>query len=109
MLPPPIFSPAIALSSLLTALLPPPLTPPSSSRKFSYVASEVMSADAFAAFEEAGIDDDKATARVGKLFADTVLSMGGSRDASRVFRDFRGRDPKPDALLRHRGLDATDS
>lgn len=74
-----------------------------------------MSADAFAAFEEAGLDDDdgggggEATARgVGKLFADTVLSMGGSRDASRVFRDFRGRGPMPDALLRHRGLDAAE-
>lgn len=80
----------------------------SSTRHFSYIASEVMSADAFAAFEEAGIDDDEAAAGVGKLFADTVLSMGGSRDASRVFRDFRGRGPKPDALLRYRGLDAAE-
>eukprot|EP00903_Cladosiphon_okamuranus_P021829 g20072.t1 len=79
---------------------------------FSYVASEVMSADAFAAFEEAELDDDDdgdtKTRGVGKVFADTVLSMGGSRDASRVFQDFRGRGPTPDALLRHRGLDAAE-
>lgn len=63
-----------------------------------------MSADAFAAFEEADLDDEEAMARVGKLFADTVLSMGGSHDAYRVFRDFIGRGPEPGALLRHRDL-----
>lgn len=65
-----------------------------------------MSADAFAAFEEAGLDDEEAVSKVGKRFKDTVLSMGGGRHPSKVFRDFRGRDPTPEALLKHSGLAA---
>lgn len=82
-----------------TPPLPPSLS--SFSRHYSYKFAEVMSADAFAAFEEVGLDDDEAVSRIGKRFKDTVLSMGGSRDASQVFRCFRGRDPTRDALLRH--------
>ncbi|CAN0170917.1 unnamed protein product [Discosporangium mesarthrocarpum] len=63
-----------------------------------------MSADAFAAFEEAGLDDKEAMSGVGRRFAETVLGMGGGRHPGKVFRDFRGRDPSPDALLRHCGL-----
>ena len=63
-----------------------------------------MSADAFAAFEEAGLDDEEAVRSTGRRFRDTVLAMGGGRHPSDVFRDFRGRDPTPDALLRHSGL-----
>ena len=63
-----------------------------------------MSADAFAAFEEAGLDDEDAVRTTGRRFRETVLAMGGGRHPSDVFRDFRGRDPTPDALLRHSGL-----
>ncbi|CAN0415429.1 unnamed protein product [Pylaiella littoralis] len=73
---------------------------------YSYKYAEVMSADAFAAFEEAGLDDEEAVSRVGIRFKDTVLSMGGGRHPSKVFRDFRGRDPTPEALLKHSGLAA---
>lgn len=73
-------------------------------RYYSYKYAEVMSADAFAAFEEAGLDDEEAVSRVGRRFKDTVLSMGGGRHPSKVFRDFRGRDPTPEALLKHTGL-----
>lgn len=75
-------------------------------RYYSYKYAEVMSADAFAAFEEAGLDDEEAVSRVGIRFKDTVLSMGGGRHPSKVFRDFRGRDPTPEALLKHSGLAA---
>ena len=66
--------------------------------------TEVLSADAYSAFEEAGLDDEKAVARTGRRFRDTVLSQGGSRHPMEIFADFRGREPKPDALLRHSGL-----
>eukprot|EP00808_Paulinella_micropora_P012715 g34635.t1 len=69
---------------------------------YSYKWAEVMSSDAFGAFEEAKFEPKKMV-ELGKKFKDTVLSMGGSRPAAEVFRDFRGRDPKPDALLRHTG------
>jgi oligopeptidase A len=71
---------------------------------YSYKWAEVLSADAFGAFEEAGLDDDAAVARVGRKFRDTVLSLGGSRHPSEVYRDFRGRDASMDALLRHNDL-----
>ena len=63
-----------------------------------------MSADAFAAFEDAGLDDETAVQSTGRRFRETVLAMGGGRHPSDVFRDFRGRDPSPEALLRHSGL-----
>ena len=71
---------------------------------YSYKWAEVLSADAFAAFEEAGLDDERALAEVGRRFRDTVLALGGSRAPMRVFADFRGREPTPEALLRHCGL-----
>ncbi len=71
---------------------------------YSYKWAEVLSADAFAAFEEAGLDDAAAVARTGRRFRDTVLAQGGSRHPMAIFRDFRGRDPNPAALLRHSGL-----
>ncbi len=71
---------------------------------YSYKWAEVLSADAFSAFEEAGLDDPKKVAEVGKRFRETVLALGGSEHPSEVFRKFRGRDPKTDALLRHSGL-----
>lgn len=71
---------------------------------YSYKWAEVLSADAFAAFEEAGLDDPQAVQQTGRRFRDTVLALGGSRHPLDVFRAFRGRDPDPAALLRQSGL-----
>merc|ERR1712216_958733 len=64
---------------------------------FSYKWAEVLSADAFGAFEEA-------VKSTGRLFADTVMGLGGSLPPMEVFTKFRGREPTTDALLRHSGL-----
>jgi len=71
---------------------------------YSYVWAEVLSADAFAAFEDAGLDNDEALAATGRRFRKTVLGSGGSRHPSAVYKEFRGHDATPDALLRHKGL-----
>ncbi len=71
---------------------------------YSYKWAEVLSADAFAAFEEAGLEDEKAMSSIGRRFRDTVLALGGSKHPMEVFIDFRGREPKSEALLRHSGL-----
>ena len=63
-----------------------------------------MSADAFAAFEEAGLDNDEKVKEKGLLFRSTVLAMGGGKHPSDVFKAFRGREPRIDALLRHSGM-----
>ncbi|MHC6155288.1 M3 family metallopeptidase [Bradyrhizobium elkanii] len=68
---------------------------------YSYMWSEVMDADAFGAFEEAGDIFDPATA---KRLHDDIYSSGGSRDPEEAYVAFRGREPEPDALLRRRGL-----
>jgi peptidyl-dipeptidase Dcp len=73
-----------------------------SSGYYSYMWSEVMDADAFAAFEEAGDAFDSATA---KRLEETVLSSGGSVDAADLYTAFRGRLPGVEALLKGRGLD----
>ncbi|MEB3250456.1 MAG: M3 family metallopeptidase [Merismopediaceae bacterium] len=74
---------------------------------YSYKWAEVLSADAFAAFEEAGLENETAIAQVGKRFRDTVLALGGSLHPMAIFQAFRGREPQTDALLRHHGLLAT--
>lgn len=71
---------------------------------YSYKWSEVLSADAFAAFEEAGLDNDAAVARMGRKFRDTILALGGSQHPMEVYRTFREREPSTQALLRHNGL-----
>lgn len=71
---------------------------------FSYKWAEVLSADAFAAFEDAGLDDPAAVAATGRRFRSTVLSLGGGTHPMEVFRAFRGREPSTAALLRHSGL-----
>lgn len=71
---------------------------------YSYKWSEVLSADAFGAFEEAGLDNDEAVAETGRRFRDTILSLGGGRHPMDVYRDFRGREPSTEALLRHNDL-----
>jgi peptidyl-dipeptidase Dcp len=74
-----------------------------SSGYYSYMWSEVMDADAFAAFEEAGGAFDK---EVAKALEDNILSTGGSRDAAELYTAFRGRLPGVEALLKGRGLAA---
>jgi len=69
---------------------------------YSYKWAEVMSADCFAAFEE--VDSEEDIKMVGRRFRDTVLSLGGGVDPMEVFKRFRGREPTPDALLRHTGM-----
>jgi oligopeptidase A len=69
---------------------------------YSYKWAEVLSADCFAAFEEAATGP--VDSFVGKRFLDEILSVGGSRPAIESFRSFRGRDPSIDALLRHQGM-----
>ncbi|GMH06492.1 hypothetical protein Nepgr_008332 [Nepenthes gracilis] len=71
---------------------------------YSYMWAEVLSADAFSAFEDAGLNDDKAVREAGKRFRDTILALGGGKAPLEVFVEFRGREPSPDALLRHLGL-----
>jgi oligopeptidase A len=71
---------------------------------YSYKWAEVLSADAFAAFEEAGLENESAIASVGKHFCDTVLGLGGSIHPMEVFKAFRGREPQTEPLLRHSGL-----
>ena len=69
---------------------------------YSYKWAEVLSADAFAKFEENGIFDQT----TGQQFLHSVLEVGGSRDAMDNFKAFRGREPTVDALLRHSGIAA---
>ncbi|MCA9065061.1 MAG: M3 family metallopeptidase [Planctomycetaceae bacterium] len=71
---------------------------------YSYKWAEVLSADAFSAFEDAGLDDNQALQQTGRRFRDTVLAQGGSRHPMDIFREFRGREPDPGALLRQYGL-----
>ena len=71
---------------------------------YGYKWAEVMSADCFGAFEEAGLSDDEAIRRLGAKYRETVLALGGSKSALEVFRDFRGRDPEISALLRQQDL-----
>jgi oligopeptidase A len=73
---------------------------------YSYKWAEVLSADAFAAFEEGGLENADALRGIGRRYRDTVLGLGGSAPAMEVFKSFRGREPKTDALLRHYGLQA---
>jgi len=67
---------------------------------YSYKWAEVLSADAFSAFEEGGVLDQA----VGSRFRDEILAKGGSRPALQSFVAFRGREPSIDALLRHSGM-----
>ncbi|GLT46882.1 hypothetical protein SLA2020_206110 [Shorea laevis] len=71
---------------------------------YSYKWAEVLSADAFSAFEDAGLDNSKAVKETGQKFRETVLALGGGKAPLDVFMEFRGREPSPEALLRHNGL-----
>lgn len=67
---------------------------------YSYKWAEVLSADAFSAFEEEGIFNPA----TGRRFREEILEKGGSEDAMTLFINFRGREPQVDALLRHNGI-----
>jgi oligopeptidase A len=72
---------------------------------YSYKWAEVLSADCYAAFEEAAAQHGSTLdAATGRRFLDAILAVGGSRPAIESFRDFRGREPRIDALLRHSGM-----
>ena len=79
---------------------------------YSYKWAEVLSADAYAAFEEtaAASDADEAsgkttvTVETGRKYRQAILEAGGSRPAMESFKAFRGREPSLDALLRHQGM-----
>ena len=67
---------------------------------YSYLWAEVLSADAFSRFEEEGIFN----AKTGNSFLDNILSQGGSDEPMTLFKNFRGREPQLEALLRHYGI-----
>jgi oligopeptidase A len=73
---------------------------------YSYKWAEVLSADAYAAFEEAAAtpQPERAVPEAGRRFLDEILAVGGSRPAIESFKAFRGREPTLDALLRHNGM-----
>ncbi|MBP9655166.1 MAG: oligopeptidase A, partial [Rhodocyclaceae bacterium] len=71
---------------------------------YSYKWAEVLSADAFAAFEEERAAGSVLNPATGARFRDEILAVGGSRPALESFKAFRGRAPSVDALLRHSGM-----
>jgi oligopeptidase A len=71
---------------------------------YSYKWAEVLSADAYSAFEEMRESKGVLDAATGERFRDEILAVGGSRPAAESFRAFRGRAPSVDALLRHNGM-----
>ena len=71
---------------------------------YSYKWAEVLSADAYAAFEEARLSGDVDGKITGLKYRQTILESGGSRPAMESFKAFRGREPQLDALLRHQGM-----
>ncbi len=71
---------------------------------YSYKWAEVLSADAYAAFEETVGADGEPSVETGRRYRKEILEAGGSRPAMASFKAFRGREPKLDALLRHQGM-----
>ena len=71
---------------------------------YSYKWAEVLSADAYAAFEETSGNDSFPSPETGRKYRQEILEAGGSRPAMESFRAFRGREPSLDALLRHQGM-----
>jgi oligopeptidase A len=72
---------------------------------YSYKWAEVLSADAWSAFEEtASAESGVLNVETGRRYREQVLETGGSRSAMESFKAFRGREPRIDALLRHQGL-----
>jgi oligopeptidase A len=73
---------------------------------YSYKWAEVLSADAYAAFEETAAPDGTPSVETGSKYRQAILEAGGSRPAMESFKAFRGREPSLDALLRHQGMSA---
>ena len=71
---------------------------------YSYKWAEVLSADAYAAFEETVGADGSPSLETGRKYRKAILEAGGSRPAMESFKEFRGREPQLDALLRHQGM-----
>ena len=71
---------------------------------YSYKWAEVLSADAYAAFEETMGEDGQPSIDTGRRYRQAILEAGGSRPAIESFKAFRGREPSMDALLRHQGM-----
>jgi oligopeptidase A len=71
---------------------------------YSYKWAEVLSADAYAAFEESAAEDGTPSLETGRRYRQSILERGGSRPAMSSFKDFRGREPSLDALMRHQGM-----
>ncbi len=71
---------------------------------YSYKWAEVLSADAYAAFEESAGSDGLPNPETGRRYRQAILEAGGSRPAMESFKAFRGREPSLDALLRHQGM-----
>jgi oligopeptidase A len=74
---------------------------------YSYKWAEVLSADAYAAFEETALPDGSPNLETGKRYREAILEAGGSRPALASFIAFRGREPSLNALLRHQGMMAS--
>ncbi|MDH5540841.1 MAG: M3 family metallopeptidase, partial [Rhizobacter sp.] len=75
---------------------------------YSYKWAEVLSADAWSAFEESEGPEGVLDVATGRAYRQSVLEAGGSRSAMASFKAFRGREPRIDALLRHQGLISAD-
>ena len=73
---------------------------------YSYKWAEVLSADAYAAFEETALPQGQPNVETGRRYRQAILEAGGSRPAMESFKAFRGREPSLDALLRHQGMAA---
>ncbi len=71
---------------------------------YSYKWAEVLSADAYAAFEESVTPEGTPSVEIGRKYRREILEVGGSRPAMESFKAFRGREPSLDALLRHQGM-----
>lgn len=71
---------------------------------YSYKWAEVLSADAYAAFEESVQSDGLPSLETSRRYRNNILEVGGSREALESFKAFRGREPTLDALLRHQGM-----
>ena len=73
---------------------------------YGYKWAEIMSADCYGAFEEAGLDNDELLRSLARRYRETILARGGSASALEVFRAFRGRDPQISAMVRQQDLSA---
>ncbi len=103
----------LARTTIVTPMLPGESTLPAFGHLFSggyaagyysYKWAEVLAADAFGAFKEVGLDNEVEVRKVAERFRNTVLGLGGSLPARDVYRQFRGRDATPDAMLEDQGL-----